>query len=66
MRWKSAPALALVNLDSQRNQVWEIGEQRLVRLAIRTPRWCTLPPCVWSRNPIRDTSCCCHPLTGVP
>ena len=20
----------------------------------------------WSGNPIRDTSCCCHPLTGVP
>ena len=22
--------------------------------------------CVWSKPPIRDTSCCCHPLTGVP
>ena len=20
----------------------------------------------WSRTSIRDTSCCCHPLTGVP
>ena len=20
----------------------------------------------WSRTPIRDTSCCCHPLSGVP
>ena len=21
---------------------------------------------MWSETPIQDTSCCCHPLTGVP
>ena len=21
---------------------------------------------VWSKPPIRDTGCCCHPRTGVP
>ena len=24
------------------------------------------PHGAWSGTPIRDTSCCCHPLTGVP
>ena len=26
----------------------------------------TLCGCAWSGTPIRDTSCCCHPLTTVP
>ena len=26
----------------------------------------SVPNQVWSGTPIRDTSCCCHPLNGVP
>ena len=41
------------------------GELGLKEKEAKDAKW-SFGSSVWPETPIRDTSCCCHPLNGVP
>ena len=70
-----AAAAESVAAETANEQAWETGAARDLcckhglssDMMARITSGCGLKlACVWSGTPIRDTSCCCRPLTGAP